>query len=907
MRRAAVPLLALIASCTSGEPSKHDVIIAEGGSNASAGAGSGSGSGAVDDPDALPGPGLRLPAGLAPRAYNLALDVDPAQDKFHGEVAIDLVLDHPDDHIWLSAVDLEPSSITITPGDGSPSRAGRVLPSKADQMIAIDLGGVTPPGPFTLTIKYAGKYHDAELDGLFREKRSGKTYVYSQMEATSARRVLPCLDEPQWKVPWQVSVTVPAAPGMIAIGNAPVDSITDTTTDHGPGKTYAFKTTEPLPTYLVAVAVGAFSVIDLGTVGQRKQPLRVIAIAGTPASAAAKIRTDVPKIIDALEAYFGIPLPFPKLDLVAIPSFPGAMENAGMITFDRDILLGSGHTELVSFAGHEIAHQWFGNLVTLAWWEDLWLNESFASWMGNKLVAQLAPPKNAAVTSHRDVEKAMRADADPTVGALRRTTLKTNDDIENEFDAIAYEKGAAVIAMFEAWMGEDKLKAAIRGYLTAHAGGTANSAAFLDAIEQGSDAGMRGAFATFVDNAGVPLVTIDKDCSGPTPKVVLHQERLVPAGSPQPGTAWRIPVCIRVGGADGQSGEGCAMLDGATADISLPGAACPVWVVGNAGDRGYYRVRVDAATMPPMTAMTPRERLGAISALTAALDAGTGDPAAIATVIPSLLASHDPADARVAIDLIRATEPLVDADHRAAWRRWASGLVASELARLHVAPPPGKAGTSERRLRGAWLALAADALADPRIIAEARGRADRWLAGTLALHADDLELVLTTAARGADTAFADLLLSRAATMPAGADHGAVLDALASITDPEAADAALAAILDPGFAGEEVATIVDGLGEHDGPRAALLALYADPDHRAKLLAKLTAHVAPTVFHPFGNTCDPDDKLEALAILAPIAAELDGGWAALDDAVASMDRCIARRSRLGPAFEATLGAI
>jgi alanyl aminopeptidase len=841
--------------------------------------------------DEVVAPGLRLPEGVDPLGYRVALDIDPSADTFHGEIELKLVLERPADHVWVHAKDLELGEIEIA--IGGRTRPGMILPVEGDEMVAIDLGGRVDPGLVTVTIDYEGRYHDVEMVGLFRQERDGKKYVYSQLEAVHARKVFPCLDEPGWKVPWLVTIDVP--PGVTAVANSPLDNVNA----HGDGsRSFHFVASEPLPSYLVAVAVGPFSILELGTVGANRLPLRVIAPAGTPASAAANVRAIAPKVVAQLEAYFARPMPYAKLDLVAVPDFPGAMENAGLITFDRGIVLG-GRGVFTAFAAHEFAHQWFGNLVTLRWWDDLWLNESFASWMGAKVVAALRPSRDSSAADHRDVETAMRADASPRAAALRRT-IETNTDIEASFDAIAYEKGAAVIAMFEAWLGEDVMRDAIRAYIAARAGGVTDSTEFLDAIERASDADNRAAFASFVDQAGVPLVTVERSCDGATPVIALRQERLLPVDAPPSSTAWRLPVCVRIPARDD---ELCVMMTGPTAEIDLDGATdCPAWVVGNAGDAGYYRVRTEPAALPPLAALTRRERLAAVGGLSALIDAGVADPGAVPSLVTGLLASGSAGDERAAINLVRATASLVSEARRDAWRRWAAGLLAPVVAKTRATgTPPADAG--KRHQREQRIEVAASTLGDARVIAEARARADRWLDGALGLRGGELELVLAAAAAGADPEFAGALLARASTMPAGRDRDAVLAALGAVSDPAAAQAALVAVEDPAFQ-DDVGTVLEGLGAHAATRAELLGLYADPDRRAKVVAKLGPHPAHPVLRPFDTICDAGEKLAALAILVPFAAELPDGDRLLADVTEDIDRCIARRAALGPALERLL---
>jgi alanyl aminopeptidase len=851
--------------------------------------------------DVVP-PGLRLPEGVAPVGYAVELTIDPGLDRFTGAVQIKLALDAPADHVWLHAVDLDLDAIEVRSGMAGAARAGAIVPIAGDEMIAIDLGGAVPAGITTLSITYSGAYHDAEMVGLFRADVDGKRYVYSQLEAVHARKVVPCLDEPRFKVPWQVTLRVPK--DLVALGNAPVAR----RTDDGDAAIVELVVTDPLPSYLIALAVGPFAVAEHGTVGARKLPLRVVAPAGARAADSAYAAAAVARMTPAFEAYFARPLPYAKLDLVAVPGFPGAMENPGLVTFDSELLFArtpDDRADLVEIIAHELAHQWFGNLVTLAWWDDLWLNESFANWLGAKIAADLVPGRDVAVAHHAAVETAMAADLEPDAAALRRT-IRTNADIEAAFDAIAYDKGAAVLAMFEAWIGEAKVKDAMRAYVEAHAGGVSDSSRFLDAIEAVSDAGVRGAFATFVDRPGVPLISLERRCDVPPgqgARIAIAQERLVPAGSASPLAAWQVPVCVRYP-TRGRPAIGCAMLAGPTAELVLPAAAgCPAWIIGNADDRGYYRVRADARMLPPVRQQSPRERLGAAGDAEALVVAGRGDPVMIAALVPALIASKSARDERAAIGVVTATAGAVADARRPAWQRWARRLIAPVLARARIdARAPGDA--TQRAARAERLELAALVLEDARLLAEARALATRWLAGDVDVPADELEVVLAAAARAADPAFAEQLLIRRTALE-GPERDAVVHALGGVAEVAAADRAFTAVVetDPVVAAD-VATLIRSLAE----RAATRALVLDRlrDRRAALVARLAPDdAAHALIEPFAAICDAGERGRALPVLEAVARDVAGGAEVLAGTLAVVDACIARRAAMSGAFDLVLG--
>src|SRR5581483_1389680 len=302
-----------------------------------------------------------------------------------------------------------------------------------------------PAGAARLHLEYDGKISTRDSAGIFRARDAGENYLFTQFESIDARRAFPCFDQPNFKTPWQLTLHVPHPD--TAISNAPQVS---ETVETGGMKKVVFAVSKPLPTYLIAFAVGPFDIVDAGRAGKNRIPVRII----TPKGKAhqAKYAAEVTAaIIDRLEKYFGIPYPYEKSDQVAIPVTYGfgAMENAGMVTYGQTILLSDPaldtpqrQREYATDAAHELAHQWFGDLVTPLWWDDIWLNEAFATWMEMKIVAQWKPEWHTRLDNMGPKFGAMRSDS--LVSARRvRQPIESVNDIANAFDGITYEKGAA--------------------------------------------------------------------------------------------------------------------------------------------------------------------------------------------------------------------------------------------------------------------------------------------------------------------------------------------------------------------------------------------------------------------------------------------------------------------------------
>ncbi|HJU07673.1 MAG TPA: M1 family metallopeptidase [Rhodanobacteraceae bacterium] len=534
----------------------------------------------------------KLPDWAVPQSYKLDLRSDPEQPGYSGTVTIAVNLKQAADHVWLHGKDLKVSDVTITDANGK-SHSGKYVQADADAGVArIDFERKLPAQKLQLKIVFNAPYNQT-LEGFYKVEFAGNAYAMTQMEPISARYAFPCFDQPGFKTPFEIVLTIPA--GDKAVANTKLAS--ETPASNG-WKTLTFEKTKPLPTYLVAWVVGPLDIVDGPTIPAnlwRKEPVPVRGIAAKGnGPKMQRALAMVPGIIEAEENYYGFGYPFGKLDLAALPDFSaGAMENAGLVTY-RDWLLlldkdssPSAVRSTFNVEAHELAHQWTGDTVTLAWWNDIWLNEAFATWMQQKVEGEIHPDWHAQLDRIEGGEGAMQNDSLVSARMIRQP-ITGNGDIQTAFDGITYEKGASVIGMFEHFVGPDVFQKGMQAYIKAHAFGNATADDLVNAIATAANKGedFKRAFDSFLDQTGVPLVSTKLDCSHKGAATLqLVQSRYLPLGSTgDPNRQWGIPVCVRF-----PHGTQCQMLDGKSAQMSIEGGQCPSWYMPNADGVGYYR------------------------------------------------------------------------------------------------------------------------------------------------------------------------------------------------------------------------------------------------------------------------------------------------------------------------------
>lgn len=846
-------------------------------------------------------PALRLPAGVSPVRYSVDWTIDPARDAFDGRVEIELSIARPTAVIWLNGTELAIREAVLTAA-GGPARAARVVPG-GEEFVGFALDPPVPAGSARLAIAYTAKVSDTNTMAVFHQKAGDDWYVFTQFESISARRAMPCFDEPSFKVPWKMTLRIP--PGLTAVSNNPIESERDESGRH----VVVFKPTPPLPSYLVAIGVGPFEIVDAGRVGKNDVPVRILVPKGRARETRFAVATQK-EMMARLEAYFGIPYPYEKLDHLVIPHTVrfGAMENAGLITWTDTFLMAKPEEETAAFtrlftvvALHEIAHQWFGDYVTLAWWDDTWLNESFATWVSEKLTLEWKPDWHRNVALVLDRSDTLERDTLKTTRRIRQPIL-SNGDIDNAFDDMSYGKGGAVIAMFERWVGAEKFRAGIRAYLTAHAWKNATSADFLAALEKAGGPGVAAAFSTFLDQPGFPLVTAELKCApGAAPKLELRQRRLLSRGESDPAARWRVPVCARWGGKTGEPGEtgrACTLLTEERGELTLsdpgrsPGkTACPAWALANEGEAGYYRVAYAGDLLERLLArgggLDLAERVGVLSDVKALAELGQIPIEQALALVPEFARDRSRQISSTAAEIaLLVGDHLVDDSMRPSYERFLRGAFSERARELSWLPAPGE-GDDAQLLRPLLLKAAAEEGHDPELRKQGAALGRRWLDDRSAVSSSLAGLAVQLAARDGDAELFDRMVVEAKKTRGGRDQRRIYTALGSFLDPALERRALALVLDPALVTREAIVIL--WTALDDRRTRDVAWDFFRTNYDAIAARLPVEYLPVLPRAGEFFCDARHKEEVRAFFEPRVVKVAGAERPLAQSLEKVGQC------------------
>lgn len=721
--------------------------------------------------------GQRLPQTVIPSHYALTLTPDLKAATFTGVETIDVSVNKPVKAITLNSAEINFDAVSVSAA-GKEQKAAVSLDKKKEQA-TFTFADAVPAGKATLSIRYNGILN-GQLRGFYLSKTARRNYAVTQFEPTDARRAFPSFDEPAMKASFDISLVVDTKD--TGISNGPIVSDTP-----GPGEgkhTLKFLTTPRMSTYLVAFLVGDFQC----TAGE--QDGVAIRVCSTPDKVAlTPYGLDVAKyVLHYYNDYFGIPYPLKKLDLIGLPDFEaGAMENFGAITYrETDLLIDpktatDGAKQNVALViAHEMAHQWFGDLVTMQWWDNIWLNEGFATWMENKPVAALHPEWNIDQVVANNEDDTLDLDAQPTTRAIR-ARADTPDEINQMFDGIAYGKASDVLLTVENYLGPEVFRKGVHNYLEAHRYGNATAEDFWNAQTAVSHKPVDKIMDSLVAQPGVPILTFDEPKGG---KVSVRQRRffLSPSVQPDPRQKWTLPVCFKTR----EGTPDCQLLTPQTDTMKVPTGKL---FFANAGGKGYYRSAYTPAVYSALieniqTALSPVERISLAGdewAQVRSNKATVGDYLDLATALkddPSSEVVSAPLGGVGAIfERVAATKEEKDA--LAAWLR---RTYSPELAKLGM--PSASDTPNTKKLRALLFGVLGYFGNDPAVLKQSEQIAERYLSDPSTVDPTLGQTALSVAAEHGDAKLYDALQKVYETSTDPVQQSTALHLLAQFANPD---------------------------------------------------------------------------------------------------------------------------
>ena len=624
----------------------------------------------------------RLSTFIKPSFQQITLKVDPGSPTFNGETSITLDVTKATNTIGFYQKDLNIQQAYLTNGDTRipltvTAHGYDIQKGKAEQNIAANR--------YTLHIVFDGKFNTSS-DGMYLSKFEGLNYVFTQFEDMYARQAFPGFDEPGFKIPYQVTITSPEKHTVLS------NTLVKKRTVKDGWQTVEFNKTKPMPTYLVALAVGEFDSYDIPN-------LSVPGKIYTPKGQAQRTKfaaRHTAGILQNLETYFGSPYPYEKLDFVAVPNFTfGAMENVGLVTYRSSLLLLEDEPRLaeqsstLNVIAHELAHMWYGNLVTMAWWDDLWLNEAFASWMASKVMMDLYPEQN--FKGRLVQEGAFGADANPTVKPVKKV-VKSQTDVMDGL-GLNYSKGESILQLIESMVGEKAFQTGIQTYMKNNAFSNAEADDLWKVLSTVADFDVPGMMKTYLEQPSYPLVEFSANGE-------ISQSRYRLEGAVVKEQSWIIPLAISYK-KNGKISRTNLFLNSAKTTISELAEAD--WIFPNKNAMGYMRWKVSAeqlsALLADMSVLNAREKKSLLYNTEALFSAGKIELGQMMAVMNALVDDSDSVIGRAVVATMGNFLYLVDKDNETMFGQFVAKKLTPWFERLGVEDLPDDS-TDTTRLRG---------------------------------------------------------------------------------------------------------------------------------------------------------------------------------------------------------------
>ncbi len=833
----------------------------------------------------------RLPQTAVPESYVLRFTPDLANAKFEGDETIHLRLLKAAPEIVLNALDIDFHEVTVT--SGGKTQTAEVTLDKEKQMATLKVGKPLVAGPADIHIRYGGILND-NMHGFYIGKDDkGRKYAASQLEDTDARRMFPSFDEPAYKATFDV--TVVADQGLAVISNGKVVSDTP-----GPGNkhTVHFSTTAKMSSYLVAIVVGNFEYVEGSADGI---PIRVWASTGkkdlgTFALKAAEFN------LHFYDQYFGIKYPYEKLDLVGLSDFSaGAMENTGCITFREVLLLmdekntGLGLKKTVaSVIAHEMAHQWFGDLVTMKWWDDKWLNEGFATWMSSKPVNAWQPDWNVNVDNVSDAVNSLDLDSLVNTHPIHQPQETQAEVIESD-DAITYGKAAAVLRMLEAYLGPETFRTGVQAYLKKFSYQNAQAADFWTAETATSQKPVDKIMSTWIEQAGAPLLSVKTSCSDGSQTISFDQRRYfydrtrLEQGSPE---LWQIPVCIK-SGAPGSSAK-CELITQKQQSFTLPG--CAPWDYVNASALGYYRSGYDSEAIRSISkdmekSLTPGERIMLLADAVASVTVNRepiGDYLNLAEGLKS--DRNDAVLGQLLPQLTFIGERLTNDADRDAYSLWVRQLLTPIAQEIGWTPKPGEP-EAMNSLRANLLFLLADTGKDPDSQALAKKLASQSLADPNSVNHEMATAALAASASMGDEALYDKIMADLKNAKTPELYFRDVFILGRFRDPKLIERTLQFAISPEVRSQDSPYLISSIMQR--PPAEKLAWSFVQEHWSNIEKLGGPYAAAALVQGTGSFCDAGMRDEVKAFFDSHPAP--GAARSVKQVMERMNYCIEMRTQ------------
>lgn len=721
---------------------------------------------------------IQLPINVAPTHYDVFIRPDVEHLRFAGSVRIAIEVKQATRTVTLNAAELAIDSAVLV---GQNEEAASIVLDEAEQTATLVFERMLEPGSYTLAMEYGGRIHES-AEGLFVSRydteQGSKTMLITQFEAVAARRFLPCWDEPSIKATFTVSAIVPE--DELAVSNMPLSR----TTTLGDGRRrVTFERSPRMSSYLLFLGIGDFERLEVAAGST------VLAIV-TRRGSAYKGRFALESAAQLLAYYndfFGVPYPLPKLDLIAVPSAGAfsAMENWGAILyFEKALLLDpnlsseSARRFVFVVVAHEMAHQWFGNLVTMEWWDNLWLNEGFASWMENKATDHFHPDWMKWLQSESGRQNAMRLDAQKTTHPVVQEVL-SGQQADESFDEITYSKGQAVIRMLEAHVGPDDFRTGIRNYMKRYAYRNTVSDNLWDEIEAASGKRIKQIAEDFTLQPGVPLIIADSAMPEPSGSVItLRQGRFAVDDSANEQRTWRIPVTAASADAIGQSVS--MIVSGPQPQRLSVEGAMPIKV--NIGQTGYYRTSYAPDALRSLIerfgVLAPADQLGLLYDTWALATVGRAESGSYLSIAKNASSGTDTFVWLQIIETLTVIDSLyTDVPEQQLFRDFANRTLVPLLQHIGWNQQPGQPVNAPLLRESVILALGQ--YGEPSTVLETRDRFNAFVADSASLPAAIREPVLRIAARWADAGLYDIMHSLAGKAKDPVEKDQLFVALAS--------------------------------------------------------------------------------------------------------------------------------